>query len=323
MPDRCPALGRAPPGVVARITVEAEAAVGATPQPVPRLNSSGLLPTDWLAVQSHLARQDFDKVRVLAYGWRLARDSAFLATARDILLGWTKTFRTQANPIDEARLPVLAEGYALLRQDLAKSDRDTIDQWWRGILDRHMDQLRGRQQANNWQSHRIHIATSIAFALEDQVALAELSRHHRTQVLRNIRPDGSTFDFQLRDAIRYAVYTLQPLVEARLLLAETAPLASMHDRDVEARLAAGLDWLVPYAEGWRTHIEFEKRKMPTDHRRAEAGVPGYTGPWDPAGARDLFWLATYLDDSYIAIARRLAPAPSDVLLACRNAPRER
>ncbi|MCB0069435.1 MAG: alginate lyase family protein, partial [Caldilineaceae bacterium] len=189
----------------------------------------------------------------------------------------------------------------------------------RGILAGHLAKLRGRQQANNWQSHRIHIAVSIASALQDTERLIELRRYFRAHAARNIRPDGSTFDFRLRDAIHYAVYTLQPQVETALLL-EAAGLLAFDDRPdgTLARLRAGLDWLVPYAQGRRTHIEFETRKMPTDKKRAAAGVPGYSGKWDPAGARHLYWLAAYMDGTYLPIAKALASEPPQHLEACRG-----
>ena len=320
---RCPALGQTPPDVAARIVAKASAAIGAAPQPVARLKSEGLLPTHRLAVQASRARQDFDKVRALAYAWRLTGRGEYLGSARVILLAWAGTFRTSANPIDEARLPVLAEGYALVRADLAVADRLAVDAWWRGILAGHLAKLRGRQQANNWQSHRIHIATAIAFALEDLGALNELSRHHRTQVLRNIRSDGSTFDFRQRDAIRYAAYTLQPLVETQLLLAEAVPLPAFQMREVLTRLEAGLDWLLPYADGRRTHVEFAARKMPTDRKRAEAGITGYSRLLDPPGARPLFLLATSLDPSYRPVAATLSAQAPDPLVACRGQPAER
>jgi hypothetical protein len=304
-----------------QILRQATEALADDPNPIGRLESSGLLPSDPVAARTRAARLDFGKVRALAFAWRFGRDEAHLTAARDFVLAWASTHRSKGNPIDEAALPTLVQGYALIRDDLQPADRSEIDRWLASVFRQHYRRIRSYKGSTNWQSHRIHIAASIASALRDTKSLIELRRHFRAHAARNIRPDGSTFDFRLRDAIRYAVYTLQPQVETALLL-EAAGLLAFDDRTdgTLARLRAGLDWLVPYAQGRRTHIEFETRQMPTDKKRAAAGVPGYSGKWNPDAARHLFWLAAYMDGTYLPIARALASEPPQHLVACRGEP---
>ncbi|MBI3154341.1 MAG: alginate lyase family protein [Burkholderiales bacterium] len=319
----CQGFGQAGPELVARIARDASEAARSRPQPVPRLQTEGRLPSSLTAIRSREAKRDFDKVRLLAHAWRLGGDARFVRAARDLLLAWARTYRTEANPIDEAQLPTLVEGYALLRGELDGGDRVVIDVWLQGIQRGHMARLRKSKMIDNWRSHRIHIAASIALALDDAQALADVHRYLREQVLRAIAPDGTTFDFRKRNAVHYAVYTLEPLVATGLLLASAGPHAPERDPDVAQRLNAALDWLLPYVRGERTHREFDPPQGAFDRRRAAAGVPGFSGPWDPAGARALFWMAAYLDARYLPVARQLAPEPPDHLVACRGRPGEK
>lgn len=317
----CPAFAQPDSALVERIEQEARAAVDARPQPVSQLQMEGRLPSTPAAAQSRAAQRDFDKVRTLAHAWHLNGAPAFLRAARDMLLAWARTYRTQANPIDEARLPTLVEGYALLRGEIRGDDRAVVDGWLQGIYRAHMAKLRSSKMIDNWRSHRIHIAASIALALEDAQGLAEVHEQFRTQVLRSIAPDGTTFDFRKRNAIHYAVYTLEPMVATGLLLASAG--LYVPDNEEAQRLNAALDWLLPYVRGERTHREFDSPQTAIDRKRAAAGVPGFSGPWNPAGARDLFWLAAFLDGRYKAVARQLGPEPPDHLVACRGRPRNR
>lgn len=56
--------------------------------------------------------------------------------------------------------------------------------------------------------------------------------------------------------------------------------------------------------------------VPFDAKRREAGLPGYTGQWDPKNATELFHLAARLDGRYARVARQLSPMPPAWLAAC-------
>ncbi|MDC6133956.1 alginate lyase family protein, partial [Burkholderia gladioli] len=136
----------------------------------------------------------------------------------------------------------------------------------------------------------------------------------------NIKPDGTTFDFEERDAVHYAVYDLQPLVTAALA-ARRFNRNWLRERGSNgATLQAALDWLVPYARGEKTHEEFVNSTVPFDAKRREAGLPGYSGQWQPANATELFHLAARLDGRYNSVAQQLAPQPPAWLAACLPLP---
>ena len=87
-----------------------------------------------------------------------------------------------------------------------------------------------------------------------------------------------------------------------------------------ATLLAALNWLTPYASGSKTHEEFVHSNVPFDAKRREAGLPGYSGQWDPKNATELFHLAARLDGRYTPIALQLAPTPPAWLAVCLPLP---
>ncbi len=62
------------------------------------------------------------------------------------------------------------------------------------------------------------------------------------------------------------------------------------------------------------------RSSPFDAKRREAGLPGYSGQWDPKNAAELFHLAARLDGRYTPIALQLAPTPPAWLAVCLPLP---
>ncbi|HEY3598778.1 MAG TPA: alginate lyase family protein, partial [Paraburkholderia sp.] len=169
---------------------------------------------------------------------------------------------------------------------------------------------------NNWQSHRVKLIAMAAFTLDNRKMIDAAQRLFIEHINDNIAPDGSTVDFTERDALHYVTYDLQPLVTAALA-------ARRHNRNwlpqrapSGATLAAALGWLTPYAEGKKTHEEFVHSSVPFDAKRREAGLPGFSGQWDPNNAAELFHLAARLDGRYTPIALKLAPTPPAWLAVC-------
>jgi hypothetical protein len=173
---------------------------------------------------------------------------------------------------------------------------------------------------NNWESHRVKLVAMAAFTLDDRQLINAAQRLFVEQIGVNIAPDGATVDFAERDALHYVAYDLQPLVIAALS-------ARRHNRNwlVQrasngATLAQALDWLVPYALGQKTHEEFVHSSVAFDAKRREAGLPGYSGPWDPKSAAELFHLAARLSGRYAGVAQQLALAPPAWLSVCLPVP---
>jgi hypothetical protein len=296
------------------------------PRPLARLHTEGTLPHEGIYDQSVEAEQDLEFMRDAALVWRATGDDRYLRLVDRFLLAWATTYEPSFNPIDETHFDSMILAYDLTASALPVKTRNAaaafIAKLANGYVARVDDQprpLTGTYR-NNWESHRVKLVAMAAFTLDDRQLINAAQRLFVEQIGVNIAPDGATVDFAERDALHYVAYDLQPLVIAALS-------ARRHNRNwlVQrasngATLAQALDWLVPYALGQKTHEEFVHSSVAFDAKRREAGLPGYSGPWDPKSAAELFHLAARLSGRYAGVAQQLALAPPAWLSVCLPVP---
>ncbi|WP_248752645.1 alginate lyase family protein [Pseudomonas sp. MWU15-20650] len=297
--------------------------LGDTPAPLPHLHTEGTLPNQGIREQSLAAEKDWPVMRQAALAWRISGDPRYLKQVDDYLAAWAEVYQPDFNPIDETNLDMLINAYALTADHLRLETRDASRRLIRSLGNgyiAHIEQFHGQKkgtQTNNWQSHRVKLVTVAAAALGDRDMLEQARQLFKQQIADNVLPDGSVTDFQDRDALHYVVYDLEPLVQAALAakpynvggdwLSLTANGAS---------LRAALDWLVPYADGRRSHQEFVHTRVQFDKDRAKVGEAGYSGTWQPKSSATLYWLAAQLDPRYLPLAKQLADRPADWISAC-------
>ncbi len=311
----------ADPGVKA-LVAEVQAHVNDAPHPLAKLHTEGTLPHEGIYDQSIEAEKDLDLMRDAALAWRATSDERYLRLVDRYLAAWVSTYQPSFNPIDETRLEGLILAYDLTASALPVKTRNATMVFLNKLANGYIAQIDAQPRplkgtfANNWQSHRVKLIAMAAFTLDNRRMIAAAQRLFVEHLGDNVAPDGSTLDFTERDALHYVTYDLQPLVTAALAarrhnrnwLPERAPNG--------ASLALALNWLTPYAMGEKTHDEFVHTSVPFDVRRREAGLPGYTGQWDPKNAAELYHLAARLDGRYTPIALKLAPNPPAWLTVC-------
>ncbi|WP_205962523.1 alginate lyase family protein [Paraburkholderia phosphatilytica] len=315
----------ADPGVKA-LVAEVQSHLNDPPHAVAKLHTEGTLPHEGIYDQSVEAEKDLDLMRNAALAWRATSDERYLKLVDRLLYAWVTTYQPSFNPIDETRFEGLILAYDMTASALPVKTRNAAMAFLTKFATGYIAQIDAQKRPltgtfrNNWQSHRVKLIAMAAFTLDNRKLIADAQRLFVEHVGDNIAPDGSTIDFAERDALHYVTYDLQPLVTAALAarrhnrnwLAERAPTG--------ATLADGLNWLTPYALGTKTHDEFVQSKVPFDEKRREAGLPGYSGQWDPKNAAELFHLAARLDGRYTPIALKLAPTPPAWLAVCLPLP---
>nr|WP_244197969.1 alginate lyase family protein [Caballeronia ptereochthonis] len=315
----------ADPGVKALVkTVQSH--VNDQPRPRAKLHTEGTLPHEGIHDESVEAEKDLDLMRDAALAWRVTGDERYLRLVDRFLFAWTTTYQPSFNPIDETNFESLILAYDLTASALPVKTRNAANAFitkmvtgYVADMDKQPRPLTGTYR-NNWQSHRVKLVAMGAFTIDDRKLIDAAQRLFVEHIGDNIAPDGSTVDFAERDALRYVTYDLQPLVTAALAarrhnrnwVAERAPSG--------ATLAEALNWLTPYALGTRTHEEFVHSSVPFDAKRREAGLPGFSGPWDPKNASELYYLAARMDGRYAPVALRLAPTPPAWLAVCLPLP---
>ncbi|MFO1183466.1 MAG: alginate lyase family protein [Bauldia sp.] len=280
------------------------------PQPMPVVHTEGTLPHQGIYDQSVEAKKDWQATRDLALGSRLAGDGAMAGKTVALIKAWLGVYKPSFNPIDETDLDRLMTAFDLLegsaRAPVAADYGKFLAALASGYLDR-MPTLKGGTATNNWQSHRVKLATLAAYGAGDKALIERARAAYKKQLADNLRADGSVLDFAERDALHYVTYDLEPLLMAALA-------AKTHGEDwYGEKNAAGVGlkeallWLAPYAEGKKTHQEFVRSTVAFDAARAKAGLPGFAGLWNKEEGEEVFTLAARLDAAFAPLAAALTP----------------
>ncbi|MGF6872497.1 alginate lyase family protein [Paraburkholderia sp. MM5477-R1] len=315
----------ADPGVKA-LVANVQAHLNEQPHALAKLHTEGTLPHEGIYDQSVEAEKDLDLLRDAALAWRATSDDRFLKLVDRLLYAWVTTYQPSFDPIDETRFEGLILAYDMTASALPVKTRNAAMAFLTKLANGYIAQIDAQPRPltgtfrNNWQSHRIKLIAMAAFTLDNRKMINAAQRLFVEHIGDNIAPDGSTIDFGERDALHYVTYDLQPLVTAALA-------ARRHNRNWlqekganGATLLAALNWLVPFATGAQTHEEFVHSNVAFDAKRREAGLPGYSGPWDPKNATELFHLAARLDGRFTPVALQLAPTPPAWLAVCLPLP---
>ncbi|WP_243697812.1 alginate lyase family protein [Acidomonas methanolica] len=292
------------------------------PAPLSRLHTEGTLPHQGIYDESIAAKRDLLLMRDAALAWRAGAGNEWLDFVRRYLMAWVATYRPSFNPIDETGFDALIDTYAIIGRSLPPDKRARVREylhaWATGYIEAIGHHNTQPTWTNNWQSHRVKLVTMMAVALDDTLLFDAARTLFRAQIAANIAPDGETLDFRERDALHYVVYDLQPMVQAALAARTRGEDWYRWTADDGASLAnaKAMAWLLPYASGEKTHEEFVRSTVRFDAIRAQAGLKGYSGPFDPRGAGTLLWLASELDPSLHPLAERLMPRPPPVVILC-------
>ncbi|SDH72111.1 Alginate lyase [Paraburkholderia steynii] len=313
------------PGVKALVS-NVQAHLNEPAHAVRQLHTEGTLPHEGIYDQSKEAEKDLDLLRDAALAWRATSDDRYLKLVDRLLYAWVTTYQPSFNPIDETPFEGLILAYDMTASALPVKTRNATMAFLAKLANGYIAQIDAQKRPltgtfrNNWQSHRVKLIAMAAFTLDNRKMIEAAQRLYVEHVNDNIAPDGTTVDFGERDALHYVTYDLQPLVTAALA-------ARRHNRNwlnerapSGATLAAALNWLTPYAMGAKTHDEFVRSSVPFDTKRREAGLPGYSGQWDPKNAAELYHLAARLDGRYTPVALKLAPTPPAWLAVCLPLP---
>ena len=250
-------------------------------------------------------------MRDLAILWQAQHDPRDLQTLASLLTEWASIYKPDFNPIDETNLDAYIEAYIIARHDLTSDVQQTarhfIARLGQGYVAGEGPGLTygDTRLVNNWFAHRVKLMTFAAVALNDGAMLMEARRKYQAHLSRNIRADGRTEDFEQRDALYYVIYDLEELVRAvamaRFAEQDWLPLRGTSG----AGLEDALNWMIPYVTGQKHHEEFTHSHVMFDYQRRDAGVKGFSGPFDPNAAAKLFATAANLDSRYRAISMRL------------------
>ena len=282
--------------------------LSATPHPMAHIHTEGTLPHQGIRDASIAAEADFPITLDLALAYRLTNDRRYLDAADRYLSAWASIYKPDFNPIDETRLMDLILAYDLVRADVSAPTREKMTALLRSLADGYAGEVVKKiADKGNWQSHRVKLLTLTAFALGDDALIRQAHEAFSAHVKINIRPDGSVHDFYQRDALHYVTYDLEPLTVA--CLAARTHGQDWFDESAPGSVAKGVDWLLPFATGQKSHVEFVNSKTAFDRKRAEAGEGEYGAhSWKPEAGLGLLTLAAAVDPARRAVCQQVATA---------------
>jgi hypothetical protein len=285
--------------------IRAEKAMDEEPNPIEKIDSEGLLAGNPLKVATLKAVEDVSKVYALAIAYRLTDRSKYLKKATDFLLAWAKTNKANGNPINETKLEDLIVGYDFIRESIENENRDLIDAWLKTIADaevnsKYAEPKRGTSK-NNWNSHRIKIVTLIAYTIHDKNYEDFIKSELEAQIAKNLNPDGSSIDFEDRDALHYHIYDLEPLLQTVIAINRATGENYYTYKSVSgSSIEKSVKFLAPFVSGEKTHIEFLNSKTAFDKARAANNEKGYQpANFKPSTGIYALSLAAYFDKIFL------------------------
>jgi Alginate lyase len=289
----------------------ADAALRDNPNPIQHVTTEGLLYKNPRKTRTLTALVDMPKISSLAWTFAGTGDERYSAKAREFILAWAKTNQSDGNAINETRFGPLIVSYDLIRQTFSNADRETVDNWLRDKAEMLWHD-RQHNYDNNWFSHRLKIVGLIGYTIGDKTLIDETLEKFRAHINTNLHSDGSSYDFYQRDALHYHLYDIEPL----LTLARVAGRNGQNLFDYRgtngATLQSAVDFVVPFALGKKTHMEFVHSTVGFDYKRAKNGQTEYQPHlWNPDSAVVMFMQASWFRPDYGTLAARLAGHPGE------------
>jgi len=289
---------------------QADAALKIEPDPIESIRSEGKLQKDPEKIRTTQSLRDMPRIGALAFAYAVTGDAAYADKTRQFLLAWAKVNKSRGDPIDDTNLESPIVAYDLVRVACSDSERATIDNWLRKTAEAEMGSAKkgAATSMNNWHSHRLKVMGLIGLLLEDRKLIDYTVAAFKQQIDRNLKPDGSSWDFHERDALHYHVYDLEPLLTLAIAYQQAGIDLYGHTSPEGASLYKSVQFLVPYCDGSKTHAEFVGSKVAFDRKRAEAGDAHYKAGalFEPTSGRKALELAAFFDPSLNKLAVALS-----------------
>lgn len=279
------------------------------PDPVPRIITEGRLRDDPERVVTEKSLRDMGKIGALGYAYAVSKDPAYANQARRYLLAWAGVNHSVGNPINDTNLEQPIVTYDVVRDSCSAQDRDAIDHWLLEAANAEIETASSPKMPakNNWHTHRLKIVGLIGLALRDDRLTRYAIDGLRNHIDVNLDSDGAGLDFHERDALHYHLYTLQPMLALAIAARHIAPGLYGFESPRGCSIRMGVQFLLPFCDGRKTHAEFVKSRVAFDKKRAASGDPHYTAGrlFEPKEGATVLTLASYFDPRLGPLALKL------------------
>lgn len=283
---------------------------GRGPNPLRHIETEGRLESDPVRVRSETALHDMDQLRDLWFLTVAVGERSSIPALVRILAAWQQSYQPSGNPIDETYLVPAVFAFDLARASGTNADTlSRLASWLHSIAEAEIEHRgeRAGTRYSNWDSHRVEIVGLIGLALDDSKLIGTARTMFEDQLTHGLRGDGSSIDFEQRDALDYHRFTLEPLLGYAMAAEGRVGDLYHHVAANGASLDKSVDFLLPYARGTRTHAEWVNSRVRIDSVRARAGIAKYKpgSLFAPGDARWTLERAAFFDSTLAPLATSL------------------
>ncbi len=290
----------------------ADAALTENPAPIDTLHTEGRLKGDPQKTATIAALKDMGKMYALALVYRLYGNEKYEKQTVAFLTAWAKTNRSNGDPIDDTNLDAGIEAFDLIKEKINSQDKEKISNWLKQVANAEINSKKmkpGHETSyNNWNSHRLKIVGEIAYTLNNETFKNYAVNGFKDQLNKNLKPDGSSIDFELRDALHYHIYDLEALLKL-IIVPKRATGVDYYSyvSEKQTSVKKSVEWTLPYLTEEKIHAEFVNSKVAFDKARANNNEPDYkTGAnFHPKYGANMLSLAAYFQPQYLSVLQKL------------------
>jgi len=283
-----------------------------TPNPVDTIRTEGLLKGNPKKERTSIALRDMNKMYTLALQFKISGDKKYLTKANEFLLAWAKTNQPNGDPIDDTNLDKAIEAYDLIKDNISPKDKILVVAWLKATALAEVNSKRmNRNQGtgiNNWNAHRLKIVGEIGYALNNEEFISWTIDRLKKHIEINLNEDGTSLDFQERDAMHYHIYDLEPILRLALLIKRADGLNFYtYQSPKGSSIKKSVDWLIPYIKGEKQHEEYVNTTVKFDRDRAKNNEPGFAPGtmFKPILALPVLKLSVYFDSTQSDLLKTL------------------
>jgi hypothetical protein len=303
----------------APVRAAADRALGDAPDPVATVIFEGHLEKDPKKIRTTLAFKDRAKIESLGWAWAATGDERYAVQARKILLAWARVNKPDGDAINETQFEPMIVAYDLLRNTFAKADQQIVDAWLRNKAETLWKSTFSVGFGGNWYSHRLKVVGLIGLILDDDSMVGRVTEGFQKQIKAMIKPDGATTEFYVRDSMSYHLYSIEPLLTLACALERHGGTLFDYGDPKGVSLHNSVNFIIPFAERQKTHMEFVNSKSSFDRKRAANGESHYAPhPWTPKSSIRIFTQAAWFVPEYGKLAAKLEGHPDQKFIDWRT-----
>lgn len=263
------------------------------PKPVEQILVTSDRPATEIAAGKE-ALKDMEYAYKLAFAATVEPESTHYADkVKQYVLAWARTNQSTGNPINETNFDRMWIAYDLVKEAFNSAEQEEVARWIDSVAQKQVQTgyTIGNTGINNWRNHKDKIVLMAGVVTGKQELVDHALADYQDQMADFYHADGTTYDFEERDALAYQTYGLLPSAEMARVYALNGGGDLYHLRNTKGgSIADSVHFLLPFVNKEQAHTEFVNTTVPSDRKRSDANQP-----WRPNNAITVLESASYFE----------------------------